>query len=182
MFAKRGYAAASIEEIVARARVSRSTFYEFFATKEDCLLAVFWKGSERLLAALREVAASELPLDVKVRTGVERFIETLASDPAMAQIVLIEAVGASPRVEQARAQVRGLFTAAIETQLRDVPFWRERPAHESEIAGMATMAAIAEPLVHLVATGRLDEWRTLTEPLALYGLRALAPELIEGSE
>jgi AcrR family transcriptional regulator len=70
VFAKRGYAAASIEEIVARARVSRSTFYAFFATKEDRLLAVFWKGSERLLAALREVAASELALDVKVRAGV----------------------------------------------------------------------------------------------------------------
>ena len=177
VFAESGYAAASIEEIVGRARVSRSTFYEFFATKEDCLLAVFWKGSERLLDVLRDVAASELAIDIKVRTGVERFIETLASDPAMAQIVLIEAVGAGERVEQARAKVRGLFTEVIEAQLRDVAFWRERPAHEAEIAAMATMAALAEPVGHLVATERLHEWQTLTEPLARYALRALGPDL-----
>lgn len=178
VFAKRGYAAASIEEVVARARVSRSTFYAFFPTKEDCLLAVFWQGSDRLLQALREVAESDLPLELKVRTAIERFLETLASDPAMAQIVLIEAVGAGERVEEARTQVRRMFAAGIETQLREVPFWRERPAHESEIAGMATMAAITEPLVHLVATGRLDEWRTLTGPLTRYFLRALGPDLI----
>jgi AcrR family transcriptional regulator len=178
VFAQRGYAGASIEEIVARARVSRSTFYDFFATKEECLLAVFWEGSERLIATMREVALADLAIDVKVRAGVERFVETLASDPAMAQVVLIEAVGAGEKVEQARTRARGLFTEVIESQLRDVPFWRERPAQEAQVAAMATMAAIAEPVSHLVATGELDQWRSLTEPLARYALRALGPDLV----
>jgi hypothetical protein len=47
---------------------------------------------------------------------------------------------------------------------------------------MATMAALAESVGHLVATARLDEWRTLTEPLARYALRALGPDLIEAPE
>lgn len=177
VFASRGYAAASIEEIVAGARVSRSTFYAFFATKEDCLLALFWHDSERLLDALGAVAESDLSVDEKVRVGAETFIATLASDPEMAQVILIEAVGASERVEQARARVRSLFTELIADQLSDVPHWKERP-DEAHLAAMATMAAMAELVSHLVATGRLDEWEGLVEPLARYALRALGPDLI----
>ncbi|MGH9919102.1 MAG: TetR/AcrR family transcriptional regulator, partial [Nitrososphaerales archaeon] len=40
-FASRGFAGAGIEEIVARGRVSRTTFYAFFENKEACLLALF---------------------------------------------------------------------------------------------------------------------------------------------
>lgn len=178
VFAERGYAAASIEEIVAAAQVSRSTFYGFFATKEDCLLALLWHDSRRLLEPLREVAASDLSIDAKVRVGVERFVETLARDPQMAQVVLIEAVGAGERVEQARAEARSMFTRLIARELRDVPHWRQRSADEAQLAAMATMAAIAEPVSHLVATGRLREWRALVEPLARYALRALGPDLL----
>lgn len=178
VFAENGYAAASIEDIVARARVSRTTFYGFFHTKEECLLAVFWQGSDRLLEVLRDVATWDVGVDVKVRAGVERFVAALASDPAMAQVVLIEAVGAGPALEQARAEARQLFAGVIEAQLRTVPFWQEKPAEEAQLAAMATMAAIAEPVSHLVATGRLSEWRNLVEPLSRYALRALGPDLI----
>ncbi len=177
VFAERGYAAASIDDIVSRARVSRTTFYRFFPTKEECLLALFWHDSERLLGVMREVAESELEVIEKVRLGVERFVEALARDPEMAQVLLIEAVGAEERVEQARTQARGLFTALIADQLRDVGVWEER-AEEAQLAAMATMAAISEPVTHLVATGRLREWRGLVEPLTRYALRALGPDLV----
>jgi AcrR family transcriptional regulator len=179
VFASSGYANASIEDIVAGARVSRSTFYAFFATKEDCLLDLFWHDSERLLDALRDVARRDIEVVEKVRAGAQVFVETLASDPEMAQVILVEAVGASERVEQARARVRGLFTALIAGQLTEIDLWRDRP-EEAQLAAMATMAAMAELVSHLVATGRLDEWRSLVEPLERYALRALGPDLIDG--
>jgi AcrR family transcriptional regulator len=178
VFAERGYAAASIDDIVTRARVSRSTFYGFFPTKEDCLLALFWHDSARLLEVMREVAASEVDIVTKVRTGVERFVETLALDPETAQLLLIEVVGASERVEQARARVRSLFAELIAEQLAEVPIWKERPGEEAQLAALATMAAISEPVTHLVATGRLEQWRGLVEPLARYALRALGPDIL----
>jgi AcrR family transcriptional regulator len=178
VIAENGYGAASIEEIVARARVSRTTFYEFFPTKEECLLAVFWQGSERLLEVLREVAVRDVDVVVKVRVGVERFVAALASDPAMAQIVLIEAVGASAAVENARTLARRQFAEVIESHLSEAPFWQERPAEEAQLAAMATMAAIAETVSHLVATARLAEWRSIIEPLERYALRALGPDLL----
>lgn len=178
VFATGGYATASIDEIVTRARVSRSTFYEFFAAKEDCLLALFWHDSERLLDRMREVADSDREIADKVRVGVQTFVEALARDPELAQVVLIEAVGAGERVEHARARARSLFTELIAGQLVEVPHWRERPAGEAQLAAMATMAAISEPVTHLAATGRLDQWQGLVEPLARYALRALGPDLM----
>ena len=46
-----GYANASIDEIVSRARVSRTSFYRLFDDKEDCMLAVFEEAIEGLMAA-----------------------------------------------------------------------------------------------------------------------------------
>lgn len=40
LLAERGYAATTVPDVVARARVSRNAFYEFFQDKEDCYLAL----------------------------------------------------------------------------------------------------------------------------------------------
>ena len=45
-----GYAGASVAHITARARVSRRTFYDLFANREDCLLAVLGDAVERISA------------------------------------------------------------------------------------------------------------------------------------
>jgi AcrR family transcriptional regulator len=39
--AERGYAKTTLAHVLRRARVSRETFYEQFANKEDCFLAAY---------------------------------------------------------------------------------------------------------------------------------------------
>lgn len=50
----RGYEQTSIEDICAAADVSRSTFFRYFPSKDDALLAGMTDAGERLLAALEE--------------------------------------------------------------------------------------------------------------------------------
>ena len=45
-FAERGYAGASSESISRRAGMSKATFYEHFANKEECILALFDRAAE----------------------------------------------------------------------------------------------------------------------------------------
>ena len=45
-FAERGYAGASSESISRRAGMSKATFYEHFANKEECMLALFDLGAD----------------------------------------------------------------------------------------------------------------------------------------
>lgn len=177
VFAARGYGGAGIDEIVSRARVSRTTFYVFFANKEECLLAVFAAGLAKVGAAVAQVVAqtgaSGCPPTERIRSEVRAVAGALAADPAMARIILIEIVGASPAAERARARMRHAAAGIIEGQLERYEPWRRRSPQERRIASLGAMAAIAEPIGDLVATGRLDEWETLVGPISEFVARGL---------
>jgi AcrR family transcriptional regulator len=173
VFARRGYAAAGIDEIVAEARVSRSSFYSFFANKEQCLLSVFKEGTRRIGAALLAVIAEPLEPTDRIRAEITVLAEHFAADPAMARVLLIEAVGATPAIEQARAAARQAAADIIEAQLREYPVWGSRPASERTVVALTTMAAIAESFSHLIATERIDEWPSVVGPVSEYVARGL---------
>ncbi len=173
VFARRGFTAAGIEEIVAEARVSRSSFYSFFANKEQCLLAVFEEGVRRISAKLMEVIAEPREPAERIRAEITCLAEGFAADPAMARVLLIEVVGATPAVERARAAARQAAADVIEAQLRGYPLWAGRPAQERAVVALTTMAAIAESFSHLIATGRIDDWPSIVRPLSAYVARGL---------
>lgn len=52
--AEHGFAAASLSDVIARAGVSRKTFYEHFTDKEDCFLQAY----DAVAAGLRNRVAS----------------------------------------------------------------------------------------------------------------------------
>jgi AcrR family transcriptional regulator len=177
VFAARGYGATALDEIVARARVSRTTFYAFFESKEECLLAVYRLGRERIAAAVvqaaeRSVAEGLTPLQL-IRSEVHATLAAYAADPAMARIVLIETVAATPATERAHARARNAAAEVIQRRMEQYPYWNERPEHHRRAAALATMAAIGEPLCDLVAAGRLREWEALVAPVSEFIGRAL---------
>lgn len=177
LFAAKGYASTSIEDVVARARVSRTAFYRFFSNKEECMLAVFERGSESTVGALKDVAGRDLDPAAKVAAGIEAFVEVLAGDPALARVLLIEAVGVSPSVEAARHAVRMEFADVIEKELRRSGLWKGHSSEELQIIAMATMAGVAEAVEHLVVTDAFDRREQLIRTLTRYAQRALAPDV-----
>jgi len=175
VFADRGYAGASIDEIVSGARVSRTSFYRFFAGKEECMLAVFEEAIERLTAAFGEASDAGTG-EQRIRVGVRGIVAGLAADPATARVVLVEAVGASPRIELARIEARARFAGLLAAEMRRYPGWRGRDPREVELTASATMAAVAESVSELFAGDRAGEWEEIVEPLTRFALRALTPE------
>jgi AcrR family transcriptional regulator len=184
LFAESGYAGASIDGIVSRARVSRTSFYRFFANKEECMLAVFGEAIEGLAAAFAEAAEAEEP-EQRIRLGVRGIVGALAADPAMARVVLVEAVGASPRIEQERREARARFAGLLAAEMRRYGGWRRRSRREVELIALATMAALAEPVSVLVAREGAGDCEEMVEPLTSFALRALTPPgetLVDPSE
>ena len=100
---------------------------------------------------------------------------TFAADPAMAQVMLVEAVGATSAIEQARTAARTAFATLLEQEMRRFPGWQGFDDEEVSLAAIGTMAAIAEAVTHLVATGRLGDWERAVDPMRRFALRALAP-------
>src|SRR5258705_6356085 len=56
VFAREGYAAASAEAISREAGMSKATFYEHFANKEEAILALFDEAAELALGRMAEAA------------------------------------------------------------------------------------------------------------------------------
>ena len=121
--AERGYAAATIDDVVRRAGVSKKTFYEHFADKEDCFLAAYEAASEELLERVREAHAIHDDWLERTRAGVRAYLRWLAAEPALARVFLIEVAAAGPRALERREALRDRYAELIrERRPSDLPF------------------------------------------------------------
>src|SRR5215208_2116777 len=82
------YGGTTVADVVAGAGVSRKTFYEHFRDKEECFLAAFDGGVERLLGAIVEAEADEDGWIPRMRARVRAYLVTLADNPAFARTFL----------------------------------------------------------------------------------------------
>jgi len=141
--AAKGYAASTVADVIARAGVSRKTFYEHFADKEECFLAAYDAGVDLLLGTLGEAGGDAQDPVAEVRLRTRAYLEALASEPAFARTFLIEVTGAGPRALERRDRVHERFAQMLRDQ---VAVARERFPEIPE----------QPPEVHLAAVGATD--------------------------
>ena len=72
-----GWSRTSVAHITGRARVSRRTFYDLFANREDCLLAVLEDTVELIAAELADANLDALSWRERVRTGLWTILSFL---------------------------------------------------------------------------------------------------------
>lgn len=100
-----GYIGAAVAPVVARAGVSRRTFYELFEGREDCFLAAFEWGVEQARCAVVEAYGSQRSWRERVRHALAALLVFLDSEPELARACVIEALGAGKLVLERRAQL-----------------------------------------------------------------------------
>lgn len=103
-----GYEDTKITDIVELAAVSRPTFYEHFEGKEYCFGAAYAEGVGRLEGAVAEAVGEEREPIVALSRGLEAGLGFLAADPALAHLLLVEAMAAArpARIEHERTLER----------------------------------------------------------------------------
>ncbi len=116
-FAERGYAGSSSESISRRAAMSKATFYEHFANKEECMLALFDLATQVVQDAMAH-AARNAPSDAEQRimAGTRAFLAALSEHPEFAQTLLVEIIGAGPRAAARRDQLMQAFAGVLEAE------------------------------------------------------------------
>ena len=110
--AEKGYAATRVADIVARAGVSRATFYQQFRDKEDCFLAAYMAGSRRLFAAVETTGQGETDPLVRLRLSIRAYLRTLTAQPDWSRAFLID-VRAVSAAEPSRAEVHGWYVDLV---------------------------------------------------------------------
>jgi AcrR family transcriptional regulator len=111
--AERGVAGAPVELVIARAGVSRRTFYRCFEGIEDAVVAVM----ERTLERVAVLAAGALEADESWHDGIRAALAAVLGffdeEPELAQVCLVESLAAGPVVREERERIVGAFRALV---------------------------------------------------------------------
>jgi AcrR family transcriptional regulator len=165
--AEKGYAGATIDDIVRGAGVSKKTFYEHFRDKLDCFLAAYEAASDELLTRLRDAQSGRAGWLDRTRAGLDAYLRWLAAEPALARVFLIEVAAAGPLAAERRERIRDRY-ADVLRELQDdaraeIPALPRLPAEVFH----ALVAAVDELVVRRIRESGATALPEL-EPVLLY--------------
>jgi AcrR family transcriptional regulator len=111
--AQKGYAAATIDDIVRGAGVSKKTFYDHFHDKLSCFLAAYEAASDELYEHVRAAQDSADDWVGRTRAGIHAYLRWLAAEPALARVFLIEVAAAGPEALARRERLRDRYAVRM---------------------------------------------------------------------
>jgi AcrR family transcriptional regulator len=163
---ERGYAATTVPDVVARARVSRNAFYALFADKTECFLALCDELAADLLAQLVALQAED-DWRAAVRRGMAIYLRFWQDRPAVSRTYFVELPSAGPRALEQRDRQYARFRALFE----QLGAWAgtDPPA----IVPRVLVLTITELVAEEVRAGRTDRLVALERDLVDLVVRLL---------
>ena len=155
VFARRGYHAAKIDDIVAAAGIARGTFYLYFEDKR----AIFEEIVDRTIARLGMSIVRVDPHDGartvadQVKEQIRRIVRILLEDGATTKILLSDALGVDPTFDRKLLSFYDEMSSLLEGSLRDgqaLGIVREGDVH---LMSWLTMGALKEVMFQIVQRG-----------------------------
>src|SRR3954451_4041477 len=151
---EKGYQETTVSVIGQRAAVSKSDFYKHFESKYDCFYAAYEAAIERIRAEVVASCAShgQDAWSPRVRDAIAALLRTLAADPALASISLVEGL-------RAGRGVYDRYQSAVESfvvYLRDAPPPAPGGAEVPAVTDEAVVGGIASLLGRRVLAGEAE--------------------------
>lgn len=160
--AESGYRSTRVADVIARAGVSRKTFYEHFDNKQDCLLSTYdliaAEAMRRVETAYR--GASGWP--GRVETAIRALFDAAIANPGAMRLSLIEIAAVGPVGIERRERSSALYESFIRQALELAP---GRGA-VSDIAVKAVVGGLNRVLYRRVARADAEELHALVPALA----------------
>ncbi len=100
--------------VVARAGVSRRTFYELFEDREDCFLAAFDHAVAMAAACVAPAYESQDSWRQRVRAGLAALLGFLDDEPCLGGVLVVDALGGGPVVLARRAQALDVLIEIVD--------------------------------------------------------------------
>jgi AcrR family transcriptional regulator len=117
---ERGVGATTVADVVARAGVSRRTFYELFENRDDCFRAAFDHAIERAARRVLPAYESARGWRERMRDGLEALLEFLDDEPDLGALSVVDALGAGPAALERRAEVVQVLIDAVHEGRREM--------------------------------------------------------------
>jgi AcrR family transcriptional regulator len=162
------YAEITIADIVAQAHVSKRTFYEQFASKEACLLALCALLSEQ---TLQLIAAGYDPQEdwvAQLHSITHTYLNSLQQQPALVRTLYIELLTIGPEGLAMRRQIGQRFADFLIVQVELVRQREPGKRPLSPAMAMAIVGGVNELILHAIEEGRADRLAELTAPVTAF--------------
>jgi AcrR family transcriptional regulator len=155
---ERGYQALRVEDLIARAGVSRGAFYEQFRSRDDLLLTTVAEIAELGLREVAEACGQERASPRRLGAVMDALIAFALAQPAAARLWLCDAYGAGPEAVDAAERGVGGLRDAIGDATDGLP--------PTVLHGL--VGAVHRTVATRLRRRRENELEALTEPLAAW--------------
>lgn len=145
---ERGYRDTTVADIVRHARTSKRTFYEQFASKEECLIELLRRNNDDLIANILAAVDPEADWQQQIRQAAAAYVDHIESRPAITLSWIREAPALGAVAQPLNRRAMDALTDML-VNLTDSPGFRR-----------AQMAPISRPLA-LILLGGLRELTAL---------------------
>lgn len=183
VFMRSGTAGARMHEIAEEAGVNKALLHYYFRGKEQLSQAVFRRAAGEFFPRVFGILASELPLEEKVRTVVDRDIDFLSRHPYLPAYIISEVHHHPERMAGLMKEFNTLSLDVLQAQLdQGAAEGRLRPIRAEHavlnLVGMIVFPFVAGPLVSVILNvdpgarqALMEERRTLIPEFFLNALR-----------
>ncbi len=151
VFSRRGYHAASMDEIAEQAGISKPMVYAYLGAKEELFVACLHREGTRLMEAVARIVEPDLPVDEQLWRGLRAFFAFVGAHRDGWSVLYRQARGQEPFAAEVAA-MRGRLVEIVAGLLgRAVEAVGHRAARPADLTAMAyALVGVAESLADWV--------------------------------
>ena len=167
VFARRGYHAAKIDDIVAAAGIARGTFYLYFEDKRAIFEEIVDRTITRLGMAILRVDPHDTARSVsaQIRENIRRIVDMLLEDRATTKILLSDAVGVDPAFDRKLLSFYDEIANLLERSLKEGQELGVVVGGDARLLGYLTLGAMKELLFQIVLRGAEYDTQRLVDAI-----------------
>lgn len=117
---ERGFLSTTVADIVARANVSRRTFYQQFRGRDDCFIAAFEAAVDLVIGYLDDSVRDTPPTDWRalIHTTLREYLRVLTDNSPCARALHVECLVAGPIVANQRREMKTVLAQRMHAAFR----------------------------------------------------------------
>ncbi len=175
-FARGGYHATTISDIVAEASISRSTFYQYFDNKQHIFQSILDSFLLRLRECIRPVTlgpGAPPPLS-QIRDNLTRVLTLVLKERHLSRILLHGGIGSDPSVEEKVNEFYAQVADVIDRSLKlGIAMNLVRPCN-TRVTAYSMIGAVKEVVLQVTSEGQSQPpTEELVQDLIEFGIRGL---------
>jgi AcrR family transcriptional regulator len=162
--AESGYRSTRVADVIVRAGVSRKTFYEHFANKEECLLVTYDYIAGEGMRRVESAYAQAEGWPGRAEAAIGALFGAAIANPGAMQLSLIEITSVGPAGIERRRQTIKRYQSFIRDALADAP----GSGAVADVALQAIVGGLNRALYRRVLRGDGEQLQALVPDLAAW--------------